>query len=78
MESFNNQGVGACVSIQFGALNYMKQLFANENRKMNIDTLSVSQLYLSGAASGVANSGNIELLTIFMMYIHDNDVILYP
>jgi solute carrier family 25 carnitine/acylcarnitine transporter 20/29 len=47
-------GVGACVSIQFGALEYMKRYFSKTNSNKN--SLSLSQLFLAGAASGIANS----------------------
>jgi len=47
-------GIGACVSIQFGALEYMKRYFASRNSKDA--PLTCSQLYFSGAVSGVANS----------------------
>jgi solute carrier family 25 carnitine/acylcarnitine transporter 20/29 len=48
-------GVGACVSIQFGALEYMKRYFQSRNSDPK-QSLSLSQLFLSGAASGIANS----------------------
>ncbi|KAI9003135.1 mitochondrial carrier domain-containing protein, partial [Gaertneriomyces semiglobifer] len=52
-------GVGACVSIQFGALEYAKRTFSVLNRKngsTHPEHLSTPQLFLSGAASGLANS----------------------
>ncbi|KAJ1344639.1 hypothetical protein BSLG_000162 [Batrachochytrium salamandrivorans] len=48
-------GIGACVSIQFGALEAMKRLLAGSN-KDGAQSLSLPQLYLAGAVSGVANS----------------------
>ncbi|KAL5035351.1 hypothetical protein BDV3_005298 [Batrachochytrium dendrobatidis] len=48
-------GIGACVSIQFGALEAMKRYFSGNN-KTGSQNLSILQLYLSGAVSGVANS----------------------
>ncbi|KAJ3280500.1 Mitochondrial carrier protein ymc2 [Borealophlyctis nickersoniae] len=52
-------GVGACVSVQFGALEYVKRALASQNRsKGSLDPnhLSSPQLFLAGAASGAANS----------------------
>ncbi|KAI8873719.1 mitochondrial carrier [Ramicandelaber brevisporus] len=55
-------GVGACVSIQFASLQFMKRHFARqntitgENGTKTVLPFTVSQLYLAGAASGVANS----------------------
>ena len=50
-------GVGACVSIQFGVVERLKRDFASANlARGRQPTLSPSQLYLSGAAAGVANS----------------------
>ncbi|ORX97735.1 mitochondrial carrier [Basidiobolus meristosporus CBS 931.73] len=53
-------GVGACVSIQFLVLQAMKRLYTDINAKSgkggDPSILSLSQLYVAGAASGVANS----------------------
>ncbi|KAI8849734.1 mitochondrial carrier domain-containing protein [Chytridium lagenaria] len=49
-------GIGACVSIQFGALEASKRFFALRNPVKDPNALSLSQLYLSGAFSGFANS----------------------
>lgn len=52
-------GVGACVSIQFGVVQYFKRLFQNMNAKQHGKQslhLTHSQLYLSGLAGGVTNS----------------------
>ncbi|KAJ1557395.1 Mitochondrial carrier protein ymc2, partial [Nowakowskiella sp. JEL0078] len=46
-------GVGACVSVQFGALESAKRYFADLNKS---SILSINQLYMAGAASGIANS----------------------
>ncbi|KAI8145658.1 mitochondrial carrier domain-containing protein [Fennellomyces sp. T-0311] len=46
-------GIGACVSIQFVVVESMKRRFAQKNKG---EPLSNAQLYLAGAASGVANS----------------------
>jgi solute carrier family 25 carnitine/acylcarnitine transporter 20/29 len=47
-------GIGACVSIQFVVLEATKRHFTSINKKGEF--LSNSQLYLAGAASGLANS----------------------
>ncbi|KAG2197734.1 hypothetical protein INT47_010670 [Mucor saturninus] len=47
-------GIGACVSIQFVVLEAMKRHFSAVNGRS--DFLTNGQLYLAGAASGVANS----------------------
>ncbi|KAI9251947.1 mitochondrial carrier domain-containing protein [Sporodiniella umbellata] len=47
-------GIGACVSIQFVVLEAMKRHFASQNKPGEF--LDNKQLYLAGAASGVANS----------------------
>lgn len=46
-------GIGACVSIQFVVVEYMKRRFAAQNKN---EPLTNGQIYLAGAASGVANS----------------------
>ncbi|KAI8876509.1 mitochondrial carrier [Backusella circina FSU 941] len=46
-------GIGACVSIQFVVLEATKRHFARQNTS---DVLTNGQLYIAGAASGVANS----------------------
>jgi solute carrier family 25 (mitochondrial carnitine/acylcarnitine transporter), member 20/29 len=48
-------GIGACVSVQFATLEAMKRVFAGHNAATS-STLSLSQLYAAGAASGLANS----------------------
>ena len=55
-------GIGVCVSIQFGALEYSKRIFAQRNvanGKGGADgsVLTSSQLFLSGVAAGLANGG---------------------
>ncbi|KAI9183566.1 Mitochondrial carrier protein ymc2 [Blastocladiella emersonii ATCC 22665] len=47
-------GIGACVSIQFAVLENMKRRFAASNGGST--DLSLAQLYMAGAVSGVANS----------------------
>ncbi|ORZ35139.1 putative YMC1-protein of the mitochondrial carrier family [Catenaria anguillulae PL171] len=47
-------GIGACVSIQFATLEHVKRHFTRSNG--GSADLSTAQLYLAGAASGVANS----------------------
>lgn len=52
-------GVGACVSIQFGVVQYFKGLFREENVAKHGKAglhLTQWQLYASGAAGGIANS----------------------
>ncbi|RIB05760.1 mitochondrial carrier domain-containing protein, partial [Gigaspora rosea] len=51
-------GIGACVSIQFAVLEHMKRFFNEINEKNGNKTsvLTNSQLFLSGAAAGIANS----------------------
>ena len=47
-------GIGACVSIQFAALEGAKRFFGG--RKGKGEELSLGELYLSGAFAGVANT----------------------
>ncbi|KAJ2593377.1 Mitochondrial carrier protein ymc2 [Coemansia sp. RSA 1722] len=51
-------GVGLCVSIQFLVMEHMKRTFARINGTPSgqAPTLTASQLYISGATAGVANS----------------------
>ncbi|KAJ1818662.1 Mitochondrial carrier protein ymc2 [Coemansia sp. RSA 2598] len=51
-------GVGLCVSIQFLVMEHMKRTFARVNGTPSGQTpsLTASQLYISGATAGVANS----------------------
>lgn len=51
-------GIGACVSIQFGCLEAAKRAFKTRNEAggRGGTGLSLSQLYLSGAAAGLGNS----------------------
>jgi solute carrier family 25 (mitochondrial carnitine/acylcarnitine transporter), member 20/29 len=54
-------GIGLCVSIQFGALEWSKRIFAQQNLMHGTGgeggrTLSSDQLYLAGIFAGVANS----------------------
>lgn len=59
-------GIGACVSVQFGAFNYAKRAFEARNaaaQGKSVDALaaqtkplSYTQYYLSGAFAGVANT----------------------
>ncbi|KAG7098285.1 hypothetical protein E1B28_000248 [Marasmius oreades] len=65
-------GIGVCVSIQFGVIEYMKRFFASQNVRNGIGGpgghgLSGDQLLLSGIAAGVANgfvSGPVEHIRI--------------
>lgn len=50
-------GIGACVSIQFGAFHYARRHFEESNLKNSLNpSLSYSQYYLSGAFAGLTNS----------------------
>ncbi|KAF7782233.1 hypothetical protein Agabi119p4_1609 [Agaricus bisporus var. burnettii] len=54
-------GIGVCVSIQFGALEYTKRFFAAQNVARGVGgeggkTLTGSQLFISGVSAGLANS----------------------
>lgn len=54
-------GIGVCVSIQFGALEYSKRLFALQNLALGVGgeggkTLTGQQLLASGVFAGLANS----------------------
>ncbi|KAJ4534665.1 carrier protein ymc1, variant 2 [Exophiala dermatitidis] len=50
-------GIGACVSVQFGAFHYARRAFEERNLKANRPAeLSLGQYYLSGAFAGLTNS----------------------
>ena len=52
-------GIGACVSVQFGAFNYARRLFEESNLQANPTkpaTLGYGQFYAAGAFAGVTNS----------------------
>ncbi|KAF9160094.1 Mitochondrial carrier protein ymc2 [Actinomortierella ambigua] len=49
-------GIGACVSVQFVTLEAMKRHYHSQNGPQANGFLTNSQLYLAGAASGMANS----------------------
>ncbi|MCJ1256728.1 hypothetical protein MMC24_004552 [Lignoscripta atroalba] len=51
-------GIGACVSIQFGAFHWARRRFETSNSSSHPlnPSLSYSQYYLSGAFAGIANS----------------------
>ncbi|KAF5385976.1 hypothetical protein D9615_002271 [Tricholomella constricta] len=65
-------GIGVCVSIQFGALEWTKRYFANQNRLngaggLNGGVLTSSQLFTAGVFAGLANgvvSGPVEHIRI--------------
>ncbi|PPQ95322.1 hypothetical protein CVT26_008167 [Gymnopilus dilepis] len=65
-------GIGLCVSIQFGALEYAKRVFASQNLARGLGgergaTLTGSQLFVSGVFAGLANgvvSGPVEHIRI--------------
>ncbi|KAI9491165.1 mitochondrial carrier with solute carrier repeats [Zychaea mexicana] len=46
-------GIGACVSIQFVVVEYMKRRFTQDNHG---SPLTNAQMYMAGAAGGIANS----------------------
>ncbi|KAL7754903.1 hypothetical protein ACKLNR_015243 [Fusarium oxysporum f. sp. zingiberi] len=52
-------GVGACVSIQFGAFHFFSEQFDNFNKQQHSNhegSLSLGQVYLAGGLAGVTNS----------------------
>ncbi|EJD34687.1 mitochondrial carrier with solute carrier repeats [Auricularia subglabra TFB-10046 SS5] len=49
-------GIGACVSIQFGVLEWFKRYFAARNPNPSVNALGSGQLAFAGAAAGLANS----------------------
>jgi len=51
-------GIGACVSVQFGAYNYARRAFESQNATAvpGGKPMSYSQYYLSGAFAGLANT----------------------
>lgn len=65
-------GIGACVSIQFGALEYAKRFFAAQNVRAGRGgpdglALGSGQLFISGSLAGLANgvvSGPVEHIRI--------------
>ena len=65
-------GIGVCVSIQFGALEYAKRIFASQNLAAGRGgeggkTLTSQQLFVSGVFAGLSNgvvSGPIEHIRI--------------
>lgn len=65
-------GIGVCVSIQFGALEYAKRAFAKHNLANGKGgeggkTLGAGQLFIAGVSAGLANgfvSGPVEHIRI--------------
>ncbi|KAG6879654.1 hypothetical protein C0992_000096 [Termitomyces sp. T32_za158] len=61
-------GIGVCVSIQFGALEWTKRYFAEQNRRNGKGSLLTgSQLFTAGVFAGLANgvvSGPVEHIRI--------------
>ncbi|EMC99985.1 hypothetical protein BAUCODRAFT_358985 [Baudoinia panamericana UAMH 10762] len=52
-------GIGACVSVQFGAFNYARRAFEAQNARSRHgadSTLTYGQYYLAGALAGLANT----------------------
>lgn len=65
-------GIGVCVSIQFGAMEYSKRFFGQKNLESGVGglnglVLSGPQLFASGVFAGLANgvvSGPVEHIRI--------------
>ncbi|KAG6831775.1 hypothetical protein H0H92_007927 [Tricholoma furcatifolium] len=65
-------GIGVCVSIQFGALEWTKRFFAEQNKRNGLggpngSVLTGSQLFTAGVFAGLANgvvSGPVEHIRI--------------
>jgi solute carrier family 25 carnitine/acylcarnitine transporter 20/29 len=60
-------GIGACVSIQFGALESTKRYLLKQNKASGKTSLNDSQIALSGCTAGLANglvSGPVEHIRI--------------
>jgi len=65
-------GIGVCVSIQFGVIEYMKRFYADRNVLNGVGgpggrNLSGDQLFVSGVLAGLANgfvSGPVEHIRI--------------
>jgi solute carrier family 25 carnitine/acylcarnitine transporter 20/29 len=50
-------GIGACVSVQFGAFNYARRAFEARNTESHgVTQLSYGQYYAAGAFAGIANT----------------------
>jgi solute carrier family 25 carnitine/acylcarnitine transporter 20/29 len=52
-------GIGACVSVQFGAFNYARRQIESRNisrHPLSSSTLSLGQFYLAGAFAGITNT----------------------
>ena len=49
-------GIGACVSVQFGAFNYARRAFEEANASKGKGGLSYGQYYAAGAFAGLTNS----------------------
>ena len=73
-------GIGVCVSIQFGALEYAKRIFVQRNIDQRVSSagpdgriLTPMQLIASGAFAGIANgfvSGPVEHIRIRTLPSH--------
>ena len=62
--------IGACVSIQFAALELAKRVFGSRKPKGHEKELGLGELYVSGAVAGVANTivaGPVEHIRIRML-----------
>ncbi|KAL1587276.1 hypothetical protein WHR41_04451 [Cladosporium halotolerans] len=49
-------GIGACVSVQFGAYNYARRAFEARNNAAGGKPMSYAQYYCAGAFAGLANT----------------------
>ncbi|PWY84396.1 hepatocellular carcinoma down-regulated mitochondrial carrier protein [Aspergillus eucalypticola CBS 122712] len=76
-------GVGACVSIQFGAFHYFRQLIEHYNNQTNptlLPTPTLPQYYLAGCFAGLTNSlisGPIEHIRIRLQTQPHGSLALY-
>jgi len=57
-------GIGACVSVQFGAFNAAKRWFQDRNKGAE---LSYPQYGAAGAFAGISNSANSERTMVFLV-----------
>lgn len=70
-------GIGVCVSIQFGVVEYMKRMYRHRNAGAD---LNMTQLYISGAVSGTVNSvvsGPVEHIRIRLQTQNKNSPVQY-
>jgi solute carrier family 25 carnitine/acylcarnitine transporter 20/29 len=60
-------GIGACVSVQFGAFHEARRRFEAYNKTNNpeLKDLTYGQYYVAGAAAGIANSAFFPMPKVF-------------